>query len=66
MYGKARSKRRGGNSIATKTDEKEHKKPKNDRACRVVAEGEGVVAGDEGCVWWKVREMWGEWRRSGG
>lgn len=27
---------------------------------------EGVVAGDEGCVWWKVREMWGEWRRSGG
>lgn len=50
MYGKARSKRRGENSIATKTVEKEHKKPKNDRACRVVAEGEGVVAGDEGCV----------------
>lgn len=26
------------------------KSQKNDRACRVVAEGEGVVAGDEGCV----------------
>ena len=28
VYGKARSKRRGENSIATKTVEKEHKKPK--------------------------------------
>ena len=26
-----------------------------------MAEGEGVVAGDEGCVWWRVREKWGEW-----
>lgn len=50
MCGKARSKRRGENSIATKTVEKEHKSKKNDRARRVVTEGEGVVAGDEGCV----------------
>ena len=56
------------NGIVTfKTVEKEYKRQGIfDRMCRVVAEGEGVVAEDEGCVWWKVRERWGDWRRSGG
>ena len=66
MYGKASSKRRGKTASQLKQLKRSIKSQKNDRACRVVAEGEGVVVGDEGCVWWKVREMWGEWRRSGG
>ena len=41
------------NSIATlKTVEKEYKRQGIfDRMCRIVAEGEGIVAGEEGCVW---------------
>lgn len=53
MYGKARSKRRGEYGIAIfKTVEKEYKRQGIfDRMCRVVAEGERGVAGDEWFVW---------------